>query len=151
MKAQRPYLLRALYEWLVDSDVTPYLLVRVDSDAVQVPMDYVKDGQIVLNISPSAVRDLFINDDSLSFDGRFGGKPFAAWIPLSHIAAIYAKENGQGMIFDQQDSVAQTAESAAAASERADASAQADGNDAVADTSGKDAGSGGRGHLKVIK
>lgn len=104
MKSQRPYLLRALYEWIVDSDTTPYLLVKVASEDVIVPMEFVQDGQIVLNVSPNAVRDFHIGDDAIAFDGRFGGRSFDVWVPLAAIAAIYAKENGQGMMFDRNDS-----------------------------------------------
>ena len=111
MKSQRPYLLRALYEWIVDSDTTPYLLVKVTSDEVIVPLEFVQDGQIVLNVSPNAVRDFHIGDEAIAFDGRFGGRSFDVWVPLASIAAIYAKENGQGMMFDRNDSPAAADES----------------------------------------
>lgn len=111
MKSQRPYLLRALYEWIVDSDTTPYLLIKVASEEVVVPMEFVQDGQIVLNVSPNAVRDFHIGDEAIAFDGRFGGRSFDVWVPLSAVAAIYAKENGQGMMFDRNDSPAAADES----------------------------------------
>ncbi len=100
MKPQRPYLIRALYDWISESDTTPYLLVNVDGPDVQVPMDYVSNGQIVLNVSVRAVRNFHIGDEYLSFDGRFDGHSVDVMVPLRAVAAIYAKENGQGMMFD---------------------------------------------------
>ncbi len=110
-KAKRPYLLRALYDWLVDSSLTPYVLVSAEDEAVVVPADYVNDGKIVLNISPSAVRGLLIDDAGLSFDGRFGGTPFPVSAPIASVLAIYAKETGEGMIFDPEEFPAQPDES----------------------------------------
>ena len=81
-KPKRPYLLRALYDWIVDSELTPYLLVSVDSAAVQVPADYVSEGKIVLNVSPMAIRDFMVEDEAISFSGRFGGKPFPIFVPM---------------------------------------------------------------------
>lgn len=106
-KAKRPYLLRALYDWLVDSSLTPYVLVSAEDESVEVPADYVNDGKIVLNISPSAVRGLLIDDAGLSFDGRFGGAPYAVSAPISSVLAIYAKETGEGMIFDPEEFTSQ--------------------------------------------
>ena len=99
IRSRRPYLIRALYQWMVDSGLTPYLLVGVDSEAVQVPANYVTDGKIVLNLAPAAIRDLDIGDSSLSFSGRFGGQPFPVRLPVDNVLAIYAKENGEGMMF----------------------------------------------------
>jgi stringent starvation protein B len=102
MRPKRPYLLRALNDWIVDSDLTPYLLVGVDSEAVRVPTDYVSEGKIVLNISPAAVRDLEIGSDAVSFSGRFSGRPFPVRIPMASVLAIYAKETGEGMMFEPE-------------------------------------------------
>ncbi|NIP13624.1 MAG: ClpXP protease specificity-enhancing factor [Pseudomonadales bacterium] len=102
-KAKRPYLLRALYDWLVDSSLTPYVLVSVEDESVIVPADYVDDGKIVLNVSPTAVRGLQIGDETLSFDGRFGGVPHAVSAPVASVLAIYAKETGEGMMFDPEE------------------------------------------------
>ncbi len=110
MKNQRPYLLRAFYDWIVDSDATPYMLVNVASDAVQVPADFVSNGQIILNIAPAAVRDLLIDDEAITFDGRFSGQSFPVRVPLGAVAAIYAKENGQGMMFEAVSEEASSAE-----------------------------------------
>lgn len=100
MSTSRPYLLRALYQWLVDNDCTPHLLVHVDYPEVKVPAGYAKDGQIVLNVSPNAVRYLEMENAAVSFEGRFGGVPQRLYLPIGSILAIYARENGQGMVFE---------------------------------------------------
>ena len=97
--SQQPYFLRALYEWCVDSGLTPYLTVRVDR-RTKVPQAYVRDGQIVLNVGPSAVRSLHMDNDWVTFSARFGGVSHAIEIPASNVLAIYAKETGEGMGFD---------------------------------------------------
>ena len=102
-KSKRPYLLRALFEWIVDSDLTPYILIAAVDARVMVPRQYVNDGKIVLNVSPNAVRDLVFDDDFVRFGGRFGGTPFAVEAPISQVMAIYAKETGEGMMFDADE------------------------------------------------
>jgi stringent starvation protein B len=99
MTPSRPYLVRALNEWILDNQCTPYVLVDASLAGVQVPQDYVNKGQIVLNISPSAVQNLLINEDGISFNARFGGVPMSVYVPVVAILAIYARENGQGMVF----------------------------------------------------
>lgn len=99
-KPKRPYLIRALNEWIVDSDMTPYLMVDASNDETQVPAEFVKDGKIVLNISPTAVRDLLVAEDAVSFSARFNGTPFAVYVPCDQVLAIYARETGEGMMFD---------------------------------------------------
>jgi stringent starvation protein B len=99
---KRPYLLRALYDWIVDSEFTPYLLVSVEDESVQVPQEYVSEGKIVLNISPMAVRDLDLGQEAVAFSGRFGGRPFPIFVPMASIQAIYAKETGEGMMFEPE-------------------------------------------------
>lgn len=94
----RPYLIRALYEWCTDNGFTPYVAVRVD-DSVQVPREYVKDGEIVLNISFDATSALQLGNDFIEFKARFGGKPREILVPVGRVIAIYARENGQGMAF----------------------------------------------------
>lgn len=94
----RPYLIRALYEWCTDNGLTPYVAVRVD-DSVQVPREYVKDGEIVLNISFDATSSLQLGNDFIEFKARFGGKPREILVPVGRVIAIYARENGQGMAF----------------------------------------------------
>ncbi len=94
----RPYLIRALYEWCTDNGLTPYVAVRVD-ESVQVPREYVKDGEIVLNISYDATSSLQLGNDFIEFKARFGGKPRDIMVPVGRVIAIYARENGQGMAF----------------------------------------------------
>ena len=96
--------MRALYEWIVDNDCTPYLLVDASVKGVDVPEQYVKDGQIVLNISPSAVIDLHIANEAVSFNGRFGGVATDISVPVAAVVGIYARENGQGMVFEPEES-----------------------------------------------
>ncbi|TWE02881.1 stringent starvation protein B [Pseudomonas sp. AG1028] len=102
MNSSRPYLIRALYEWIVDNDCTPHLLVNAEYPGVQVPSKFVSDGQIVLNVSPTAVRELSLGLDAVSFEGRFGGVAHSLFVPSAAVLAIYARENGQGMVFDQE-------------------------------------------------
>lgn len=106
MKSSRPYLVRALYEWIVDNDCTPHLLVNAEYAGVQVPSGFASDGQIVLNVSPTAVRHLHMDNDAVSFEGRFGGVPQSLYIPSAAVLAIYARENGQGMVFDVEPPLA---------------------------------------------
>ena len=106
MNSSRPYLVRALYEWIVDNDCTPHLLVNAEYPGVQVTPGFASDGQIVLNTSPSAVRHLHMDNQAVSFEGRFGGVAHTLYIPAAAILAIYARENGQGMVFDMEPSVA---------------------------------------------
>ncbi|MEK1904528.1 MAG: ClpXP protease specificity-enhancing factor [Pseudomonas sp.] len=100
MNSSRPYLVRALYEWIVDNDCTPHLLVNAEFPGVRVPAGFANDGQIVLNVSPSAVRSLHMDNEAVSFEGRFGGVAHSLFIPAGAMLAIYARENGQGMVFE---------------------------------------------------
>jgi len=94
----RPYLIRALYEWCTDNGLTPYVAVRVD-DTVRVPREYVKDGEIVLNISMDATSALKLGNDYIEFKARFAGVARDIMVPLNRVMAIYARESGQGMAF----------------------------------------------------
>ena len=94
----RPYLIRALYEWCTDNGFTPYVAVLVD-DSVQVPREYVKNGEIVLNISYDATSSLKLGNDFIEFKARFAGSAREIMVPVSRVIAIYARENGQGMAF----------------------------------------------------
>ncbi|KAA8710407.1 MULTISPECIES: ClpXP protease specificity-enhancing factor [Pseudomonas syringae group] len=105
MNSSRPYLVRALYEWIVDNDCTPHVLVNAEYPSVQVPQGFANDGQIVLNVSPSAVRHLHMDNEAVSFEGRFGGVPHTLYVPVAAILGIYARENGQGMVFDLEPSL----------------------------------------------
>lgn len=101
MNPKRPYLLRALIDWIVDNGQTPYVLVEV-TEGVQVPTAYVSNGRIVLNVSPAAVRDLSITNDYLMFDGRFSGSSFGVAVPMRAVTAVYSKETGEGMLFEPE-------------------------------------------------
>ena len=95
--------MRALYEWIADNECTPYMLVDASVKDVLVPRQFVKEGQIVLNISAGAVVDLEISNDAVSFNGRFGGVATDIYVPVAAVIGIYARENGQGMVFDAED------------------------------------------------
>lgn len=98
MTSTKPYLIRAIHEWCSDNGLTPYLAVSVNS-TVSVPLEYVSDDQIVLNVSHSATSALQLGNDYISFKARFGGKPQDIFVPVERVLAIYARENGQGMAF----------------------------------------------------
>ena len=100
MNSSRPYLIRALYEWIVENNCTPHLLVNSDFKGVQVPSGYASEGQIVLNVSPTAVRHLDMDNQAVCFEGRVGGVPLRLNRRVAAILAIYARENGQGMVFE---------------------------------------------------
>ena len=104
----RPYLIRGLYEWCTDNGFTPFIAVLVD-ESVRVPTEYVKDGEIVLNISFDATSALKLGNDYIEFKGRFGGVARDILVPVDHVLAIYARENGQGMAFPLLASSARTA------------------------------------------
>ncbi|MEE2001838.1 ClpXP protease specificity-enhancing factor [Alkalimonas sp. MEB108] len=99
MTPNRPYLLRAFYEWIVDNDCTPYLVVDATFPQTKVPQQFVQNGQIVLNLAPSAVAQMQMGNEVISCSARFGGHPFALYIPVKAVLAIYAKENGAGTVF----------------------------------------------------
>ena len=103
MKPRRPYLLRALYEWIVDSGEIPNLLIDAEIDGVVVPEEHVQDGQIVLNISPQAVRNLNLGDDFVMCEGRVSGRSMELILPIFSIRAIYCRDSGQGLAFDDED------------------------------------------------
>ena len=99
----KPYLIRAIYDWCADSGLTPYLAVRVDENT-RVPTGYIKDGEIVLNMSVDAVRNLHMGNEQITCGGRFGGVPHELVVPVSAVIGIFAKETGQGLVFQGQDS-----------------------------------------------
>jgi stringent starvation protein B len=103
----KPYMLRAIYEWCTDSGFTPYLAVKVDA-ATTVPMEYVKKGEIVLNISFGATSGLKMDNDAIHFHARFGGVSREIYVPVQNVLAIYANENGQGMAFEVSETAAAT-------------------------------------------
>ena len=108
MNSNRPYLLRALYDWICDNHLTPYLLVDATGDDLSIPFDFVEDGKIILNVSPSAVRDLDLSNDYINFKARFSGQSMNIYFPVNAVLAIYAKENGRGMIFQEEEEETET-------------------------------------------
>ncbi|MBU2919176.1 ClpXP protease specificity-enhancing factor [Psychrosphaera sp. F3M07] len=103
MSSNRPYLLKAFYDWILDNECTPYIVVEADMPHVAVPQQTVKDGQVVLNISPSAVQMFQMDKQQITFSARFGGVPFEVYIPIYAISAIYARENGAGTMFPPEE------------------------------------------------
>lgn len=123
----KPYLIRAIYDWCTDNALTPYLAVRVDG-YTQVPMAYVKDGEIVLNLGPTAVRNLQLGNQEITCGGRFGGVPHEIVVPVGAVIGIFAKENGQGLVFQVEET-----------------EPPPDGD------SQPESGGGGKPHLRVVK
>jgi stringent starvation protein B len=103
MNSSRPYLMRAIYDWIVDNKLTPYLLVNAGEPDVQVPVEHINNGKIILNVDPNAVQDLDMSGVDISFSARFSGKPTQVSLPISAALAIYARENGRGMVFNDDD------------------------------------------------
>jgi stringent starvation protein B len=103
MTSLKPYLIRSIYEWIVDNDMTPHLLVDAENSLAILPQQFIEDGKIVLNIKPQAVQGLTLGNEEIQFNARFSGKPMHIVTPIAAVMAIYAKENGKGMIFDQED------------------------------------------------
>ena len=99
MTSSKPYLVRALYEWILDNDNTPYILVDTTNDSVSIPSGIASDGKVVLNLSPSAVKNLEMSNDHISFSARFNGVAEQIHVPVPALLAIYARENGEGMMF----------------------------------------------------
>ena len=103
MTSSRPYLIRALYEWIVDNSLTPHLLVDIQVEGVDAPVEFAENGKLVLNLSPRAVRGLSMGNDVVTFDARFSGRSRRVSVPVPAVLAIYARENGQGMLFSDRD------------------------------------------------
>lgn len=103
MTSLKPYLIRSIYEWIIDNDLTPHLLVDAENSRAILPQQFIEDGKIVLNIRPQAVQGLTLGNEEIEFNARFNGKPMHIVTPIEAVMAIYAKENGKGMIFDQED------------------------------------------------
>jgi stringent starvation protein B len=103
MTPNRPYLVRALYEWILDNAMTPHLLVAATRPDAVLPVQFIQDGKIVLNISPTAVRGLVLGNERISFNARFAGVPMDVVVPAEAVIGIYARENGRGMLFPDED------------------------------------------------
>ncbi|PXW17352.1 ClpXP protease specificity-enhancing factor [Paraburkholderia caballeronis] len=158
----KPYLLRALYEWCTDNGYTPHIAVRVDN-RTRVPRQFVRDGEIVLNISFEATSQLQMGNEQIEFHARFSGKSHKIEVPVANVLAIYARENGQGMAFPVEAAVTQGDAGPVLSSEVDEhgleeveaASAAAADDEARAEPPAPDAGDdgakGGKGHLKIVK
>jgi stringent starvation protein B len=103
MTPLKPYLIRSIYQWIIDNDLTPYLLVDAENSHAILPQQLIEDGKILLNIRPEAIQGLSLGNEEIQFNARFSGKPMHIVVPIAAVMAIYAKENGKGMIFDQED------------------------------------------------
>lgn len=112
MTPRRPFMLRAFYDWLLDNELTPHLVVDATLNGVRVPMEYVQDGQIILNVAPRAVGNLELGNDEVTFSARFGGRPHLVIVPLYAVQAIYARENGAGTMFDPEPAYQQVLDEA---------------------------------------
>lgn len=103
MKTSRPYLIRAMHEWIIDCDLTPYALVDANHADVIIPVEYVEDGKILLNVSPGATQNLNLGNEFVLFSARFNGKAMEVSFPVEAVLAVYAKENGRGMMFKEDE------------------------------------------------
>jgi len=106
MLVQRPYLLKSFYDWIVDSECTPHIIVDATQPGVEVPQQFVEDGKIVLNIAPQSVVQFSMDNDAVAFNARFSGQPMQVYVPLYAIDGIYARENGSGTIFPEEPAYA---------------------------------------------
>jgi len=126
MTPSKPYLIRGLYQWLLDNQVTPYILADTGSDEIMIPRGIATDGKVVLNLSPSAIQNLEMTNEYLSFSARFNGVAQDIYCPMDSILAIYARENGEGMMFnsepDQSQETGDPAADATAKSKKANPS-----------------------------
>ncbi len=113
-KSRRPYLIRAIYEWCCDNGYTPHVLVAADHPGVVVPREYVQEGRITLNVSPAAVQNLDLSGDPLWFSARFGGRPCDVQFPPAAVLAIFARENGEGVLFGEVEAPSEAAAAAGA-------------------------------------
>ncbi|EAR21850.1 ClpXP protease specificity-enhancing factor [Nitrococcus mobilis] len=132
MTSSRPYLIRALYEWIVDNGLTPYLLIDATQEGLDAPLEYADKGKLVLNVAPRAVRALNLGNSAIDFNARFGGAARDVHLPVQAVLAVYARENGQGMLFSEEP----------------------DGDEPPSGPGGSNAGAGNgrkKPHLRVIK
>lgn len=103
MTSTRPYLIRAFFEWIIDNNMTPYVVIDASFSESRIPTEYVEDDRLVLNVSPAATNSLDISNDDITFEASFSGKIMSIYAPIHAVVAIYAKENGRGMIFGEED------------------------------------------------
>ena len=133
---QRPYLVRAMHEWMTDTGKTPHLLIDVTVSGVQVPAEHIQDGKIVLNCSYSATKGLILGNEEIEFEARFGGRPHQIRAPIESILGIYARDSGEGILFTEQE----------AGDDQPTTSDPDNDDDPEPPTSGS-----GRSHLRVVK
>jgi stringent starvation protein B len=136
-RSRRPYLIRAIYDWATDNGYTPHLLVAADVEGVSVPREYIQEGRITLNISPMAVQSLDLHADPIWFSARFGGRACEVMVPVGAVLAVFARENGEGIVFGDIESPPPKDEQPQPAKEE--------------DGPGKPRAGGGRSHLRVVK
>ena len=105
MTSNRPYLIRAIYDWIIDNGMTPHLMVDAEHPSAIVPMEFADDGRIVLNVAPQAVHGFHIGNDMIRFSARFGGQPYAIELAPQAVLGLFARENGQGMLFPEEEPV----------------------------------------------
>jgi len=103
MTPSRPYLIRAIYEWLTENGLTPYMMVNAGFEGVEVPDQFIDDGKIVLNIAPEAIRGMEMSNQVVTFEASFSGIVYTIYVPVMAVQAIYAYENGRGMVFDEEE------------------------------------------------
>jgi stringent starvation protein B len=103
MTSSRPYLIRAMYDWIIDNNLTPHVVVDAKIPGVIVPEKYVVDGRMILNVSSEATRKLIMNNEAIEFDARFSGLIWHVYAPINAVLAVYAQENGRGMMFEEDD------------------------------------------------
>lgn len=153
MTSHRPYLLRALYEWIADNDMTPHLLVDATRSGVRVPAHTVQDGKVVLNIAARAVAHLDMDNDAVAFTARFGGVSHAVIVPIDAVLAIYARETGQGMTLPDDGSAQAAGADAPASGDAAPHDGGAPGDGAPDDTppAGNPPPKRGGPHLRIVK
>jgi len=142
MSSNRPYLLRAIYDWISDNDLTPYVLIDASVAGVRVPPQVIKNGQVVLNLAMRAVANLDLGNDWISFQARFSGVSQSIQIPVQAVLALYAQENGQGMMFPADEEGGDTPPPAGPEPDDAPAKQEADGGDKP---------KRGAPHLRVVK
>lgn len=108
MTSNRPYLIRAIYDWIVDHELTPYLVADASYEDIHIPTEYVEDNKIILNVSPEACRGLHLDNDKIIFTAKFSGEAMQVMIPPAAVIALYSKENGRGMLFNDESDTSPT-------------------------------------------
>lgn len=151
MIPRRPYLIRAMHDWMVDNGETPHLLVDAEQSGVEVPGEFVQNGKIILNISPSAVQGLSLENDFVMFSARFGGRPMEIVLPMSAVLAIYSRESGQGMLFNEEDDGPTASEESATDAGNHDTDSNSEKDGGSPEDKPKDKKNPKRPNLRVIK